>query len=84
MLPSILQDADGLNLAIDSMQSYLKGMDLDVIVGLGIQRIYVWSFPLPIIFTRLSCLCVRKGNFPVRRSLRHMIWKYGKRGDRDP
>ena len=30
---SILQDADGLKLAIDSMQDCLKDMDVDVIVG---------------------------------------------------
>ena len=30
---SILQDADGLRLAIDSMQECLKGVDVDVIMG---------------------------------------------------
>ena len=30
---SILQDADGLALAIDSMQECLKDVDVDVIVG---------------------------------------------------
>ena len=32
-ITSILQDADGLKLAIDSMQDCLKDVDVDVIVG---------------------------------------------------
>ena len=30
---SILQDADGLKLAIDSLQGLLEGLDFDVVVG---------------------------------------------------
>ena len=30
---SVLQDADGLHLAIDEMQKKLEGLDFDVIVG---------------------------------------------------
>lgn len=30
---SVLQDADGLHLAIDSMQELLKDVDFDVVVG---------------------------------------------------
>ena len=32
-ITSVLQDADGLHLAIDSMQALLDGVDLDVVVG---------------------------------------------------
>ena len=32
-ITSVLQDADGLQLAIDSMQECLKGLDVDVIAG---------------------------------------------------
>ena len=53
---SILQDADGLHLAIDLMQEKLKDVDFDVVVGpepahrrdgaqstrTGIKRIYLW------------------------------------------
>ena len=31
---SVLQDPDGLRLAIDSMQKCMEGLDVDVIVGL--------------------------------------------------
>lgn len=40
---SILQDAEGLHLAIDLMQEKLKDVEFDVVVGPGIQRIYFWS-----------------------------------------
>ena len=43
----------------------------------GIQRHLCLEFPLPIIFTRRSCLCARKESFPVRRSPRHTIWSMG-------
>lgn len=32
-ITSVLQDADGLHLAIDSMQALLDGVDFDVVVG---------------------------------------------------
>lgn len=40
---SILQDAEGLHLAIDLMQEKLKDVEFDVVVGQGIQRIYFWG-----------------------------------------
>lgn len=40
-ITSVLQDADGLQLAIDSMQDCLKDTDVDVIVELN-QRLYLW------------------------------------------
>ena len=79
---SILQDADGLNLAIDSMQSYLKDMDLDVIVGLE-SRGFMFGVPLAYNLHKAFVPVRKKGSFPVRRSpdIRSGVWK---RGDRDP
>ena len=37
---SILQDADGLQLAIDSIQEKLKDVDVDVIAGTESMRFY--------------------------------------------
>ena len=37
---SILQDADGLKLAIDSLQELMKDVDFDVIVGNRVPGIY--------------------------------------------
>ena len=42
---SVLQDADGLKLAIDSMQKNLEGLDFDVIVGAE-SRGFVFGMPL--------------------------------------
>ena len=38
-ITSVLQDADGLQLAIDSMQDCLKDTDVDVIVGTESRRL---------------------------------------------
>ena len=50
-ITSVLQDADGLALAIDSMQKCLEEMDVDVIVGTESLE-----SPLLIIFTNPSYL----------------------------
>ena len=42
---SILQDADGLKLAIDSMQECLKDTDVDVIVGTE-SRGFIFGVPI--------------------------------------
>ena len=42
---SILQDADGLKLAIDSMQDCLKDVDVDVIVGTE-SRGFIFGMPM--------------------------------------
>lgn len=42
---SILQDADGLKLAIDSMQECLKGVDVDVIMGTE-SRGFIFGMPI--------------------------------------
>ena len=42
---SILQDADGLKLAIDSMQECLKGVDVDVIMGAE-SRGFIFGMPI--------------------------------------
>ena len=42
---SILQDADGLKLAIDSLQECLKGVDVDVIMGTE-SRGFIFGMPI--------------------------------------
>ena len=42
---SILQDADGLKLAIDSLQALLKDVDFDVVVGTE-SRGFIFGMPL--------------------------------------
>ena len=70
---SILQDADGLKLAIDSMQDCLKDVDVDVIVGTE-SRGFILECQLLIIFISLLYQYVRKENSHVRPFLQAMIW----------
>ena len=67
---SILQDADGLKLAIDSMQDCLKDVDVDVIVGTESRGF--------IFFISLLYQYVRKENSHVRPFLQAMIWNMAK------
>ena len=71
---SILQDADGLKLAIDSMQDCLKDVDVDVIVGTE-SRGFIFGMP---IFISLLYQYVRKENSHVRPFLQAMIWNMAK------
>ena len=58
---SILQDADGLKLAIDSMQDCLMDVDVDVIVGTESRG---FIFGMPIAYN------LHKSFVPVRKKLR--------------
>ena len=42
---TVIQDADGLQLAIDSMQAFLKDVDFDVIVGAE-SRGFIFGMPI--------------------------------------
>ena len=42
---SILQDADGLKLSIDSLQKFLEGVDFDVIAGTE-SRGFIFGVPV--------------------------------------
>ena len=72
---SILQDADGLKLAIDSMQECLKDTDVDVIVGTE-SRGFIFGVPIaynlhkPFVPVKKK----RKVNFHVRLFPEVMIW----------
>ena len=63
-ITSVLQDADGLQLAIDSMQECLTGLDVDVSS----------EFRLHIIFINHLCRSARKENFHVKQYLQAMTW----------
>ena len=67
---SILQDADGLKLAIDSMQECLKDTDVDVIVGTESRG---FMFGVPIFISHLYRY-VKKVSFHVRQYPEAMIW----------
>ena len=70
-ITSVLQDADGLQLAIDSMQDCLKDTDVDVIVGTESRG---FIFGVPIAYNLHLYRFAKKANFHVRLFPEAMIW----------
>ena len=64
-ITSVLQDADGLQLAIDSMQDCLKDTDVDVIVGTE-SRGFIFGVPVR-----------KKGKLPCETVSRSYDLEYG-------
>ena len=63
---SVLQDAEGLHLAIDLMQEKLEGLDFDVVVGPE-SRGFIFGVPIAYLFR-----FVKKESFQERRFLQSM------------
>lgn len=70
---SILQDADGLKLAIDSMQECLKDTDVDVIVGTE-SRGFIFGVPIAYNLHKPFVPVRKKGKLPARQYQKAMIW----------
>ena len=60
---SIIQDADGLQLAIDSMQNCLKDVDFDVMAGLE-SRGFIFGMPLAYNLHKPFVLVRKAGKLP--------------------
>ena len=60
---SILQDADGLQLAIDSLQERLKGVEFDVIVGAE-SRGFIFGMPIAYNLHKPFIPVRKKGKLP--------------------
>lgn len=69
---SILQDADGLQLAIDSIQEKLKDVDVDVIAGTE-SRGFIFGVPVAYNLHKPFVPIRKKENCRVRRFPRIMI-----------
>ena len=63
---SILQDAEGLQLAIDSLQKKLEGLDFDVIAGTE-SRGFIFGMPIAYNLHKPFVL-VSLGSFPFLRT----------------
>ena len=72
-ITSVLQDADGLQLAIDSMQDCLKDAEVDVIAGTE-SRGFIFGVPIAYNLHNRLFRFVSRGNCRVRRCPRAMIW----------
>ena len=61
---SVLQDADGLTLAIDSMKELLKDVDFDVVVGLE-SRGFIFGVPIAYALHKPFVPIRKKGKLPL-------------------
>ena len=73
---SILQDADGLQLAIDSMQDCLKDVDFDVITGLE-SRGFIFGMPIAYNLHKPFVLVRKAGKLPCETVSRTYDLEYG-------
>ena len=75
-ITSVLQDADGLHLAIDSMQALLDGVDFDVVVGAE-SRGFVFGTPIAYNLHKPFVLVRKKGKLPCETVSRSYALEYG-------
>ena len=80
-ITTVLQDADGLHLAIQSMQDCLKDTEVDVIAGTE-SRGFIFGVPIAITFINHLYQFVRKVNCHARQFHRNMIWNMAQQRSR--
>ena len=68
---SVLQDAEGLHLAIDLMQEKLEGLDFDVVVGPE-SRGFIFGVPIAYNLKKPFIPIRKKESFQERRFLQSM------------
>ena len=74
---SILQDAEGLKLAIDSMQAFLKDTDVDVIVGTE-SRGFIFGVPIAYNLHKPFVPVRKKGKLPCETVSMSYDLEYGR------
>ena len=75
-ITSILQDAEGLKLAIDSMQAFLKDTDVDVIVGTE-SRGFIFGVPIAYNLHKPFVPVRKKGKLPCETVSMSYDLEYG-------
>ena len=75
-ITSILQDADGLQLAIDSMQACLDGLDVDVIVETE-SRGFIFGMPIAYNLHKPFVPIRKKGKLPCETVSKSYDLEYG-------
>lgn len=73
---SILQDADGLNLAIETLLSMLKDVDFDVVVGAE-SRGFIFGTPVAYVLHKAFVLARKPGKLPRETVSREYALEYG-------
>lgn len=74
---SVLQDADGLKLAIDTMQELIKDLDYDVVVGAE-SRGFIFGTPIAYNNHKPFVLIRKKGKLPCETVETEYDLEYGK------
>jgi adenine phosphoribosyltransferase len=74
---SVLQDKDGLKLAIDKMQEMLSGLDFDVIVGPE-SRGFIFGVPIAYNMNKAFVPVRKKGKLPCETISMDYDLEYGK------
>lgn len=73
---SVLQDADGLQLAIDTMQDLVKDLDYDVVVGAE-SRGFIFGTPIAYNQHKPFVLIRKKGKLPCETISKEYELEYG-------
>lgn len=73
---SVLQDADGLKLAIDEMQKRISDLDFDVIAGTE-SRGFIFGMPLAYNLHKPFVLIRKKGKLPCETVQKEYELEYG-------
>lgn len=73
---SVLQDAEGLQLAIDTMQDLVKDLDYDVVVGAE-SRGFIFGTPIAYNNKKPFVLIRKKGKLPRETVEREYALEYG-------
>ena len=74
---SVLQDADGLHLAIDDMQKFLEGVEFDVIAGTE-SRGFIFGVPIAYNLHKAFVPVRKKGKLPRETVSAEYELEYGK------
>lgn len=75
-ITTVLQDPDGLHLAIDGIQEKLKGVDFDVIAGTE-SRGFIMGMPVAYNLHKPFVLIRKKGKLPFETVSREYDLEYG-------
>ena len=76
-ITSVLQDADGLKLAIDTMQEQIADLDFDVVVGPE-SRGFIFGMPIAYNLHKPFVLIRKKGKLPRETVEKEYDLEYGK------
>lgn len=75
-ITTVLQDADGLRLAIDEMVKLLDGVDFDVVAGAE-SRGFVFGAPIAYLTGKPFVLIRKKGKLPCETVSKNYALEYG-------